>query len=148
MWTREKSARQEEVWVLRNKDMSVLAQDSARVILKSHVQTLQILWPTGSKVHSPSLSIIIKQSPFLWAGYRKVTMTVTGLLAEGWEPVALDFLLQCMLEMWSARWKGARGGTWTLNLETYWLSGAREGFCKTMRMGNKLDKIKIKFLHT
>lgn len=37
-------------------------------------------WFQGTR--SPSFSIIIKQSPFLWACNRKVTMTVTGLPAE------------------------------------------------------------------
>lgn len=77
-----KSAGKQEVGLLK------ILKTAGLVILKSSVQSRQILWLTGSKVHSPSLSIIIKQSPFLWAGYRKVTMIVTGLPDERWKAAA------------------------------------------------------------
>lgn len=74
------------------KDLSVLAQQThhinnkkncSRCYCKEHCATSAdyvAYWFQGT--HSPSLSIIIKQSPFLWTSDRKVVMTVTGLPAE------------------------------------------------------------------
>ena len=74
--------KREQEFVRASTGIPTQKKNASLVILISPVQTLHFLWPTGSKVHSPSPSIRVKQSSFLQAGHRKDTMTVAGLPAE------------------------------------------------------------------